>query len=254
MSGTETFRCERHGAVAVVVFAGLHHANALSRERMRALTILLRELEADASVLAVVLRAEEGMSFSVGCDFNETRHFTDGTEVDDWTDDIADVCVAGLAVTKPTVAALDGHVIGVGLLIALACDYHVGSESCSLRMPHFRLGIAGILGGYVLERTAGRHVMQQMLMTGESWSPEAALADGLLHEVVPDKDLAATALKRAEDFATYSGPAFRSTKHFLNQDHIHGLRKAQHEARISNRAGFAMGLPQRRMRTILGQD
>jgi enoyl-CoA hydratase/carnithine racemase len=226
----------------------------MSSLRMRDLRTQLLELEADASVRAVVLRADEGKSFAVGGDFHEMRHFTGGKEVGVWTDHIADLCAAILDVTKPIVAAVDGHVIGIGLLIALTCDYRLGSESCSLRMPHFRLGMAGTLDGYILERSVGRPVMQQMLMSGESWSPEAALTDGLLHEVVPDKDLAHAALRRADRFATYNAPAFRSTKRHLNQGYVRGLRNAQRQARISQRAAFATGLPQRGMRRILGRD
>lgn len=268
MSGTETsetvsaaegpacpgFGFERHGPAAVVVFEGPHHGNALSSRRMRDLRSVLRRLEADDSVRAVVLRAREGKSFAVGGDFNEMREFTGGEEVDSWTDAVADLCVACLEMPKPTVAALDGHVIGIGLLIALACDYRLGSESCSLRMPNFRIGLACLFGGYLLESSVGRHVMQDMLMSGEAWSPEASLTDGLLHEIVPDVDLARVAVRRAERFAAYDRRAFADTKGSLSRRHVQRLRDLQHDARRALRAGFATGLPQRRMRRILGQD
>ncbi|SOD85383.1 enoyl-CoA hydratase/isomerase family protein [Streptomyces sp. Ag109_G2-15] len=254
MSDAETFRCERHGPVAVVVFTGPHHANALSRRRMRELRGLLLRLEADPTVRAVVLRADEEYSFSVGGDFHEMRYFVGGAEADAWSDDIADLCVTTLEVTKPIVAALDGHVMGVGVLLALACDYRVGSESCSLRMPHFELGVVGVCAGYVLERSLGRSLMQEMLVSGEPWSSEDALSDGLLQRVVPDIDLAATALKLAERFAAYDATAFRVTKRHLNRSYALGLRDVQRTARSSHRAAFATGLPQRRMRRILGDD
>ncbi|WP_225098618.1 enoyl-CoA hydratase/isomerase family protein [Streptomyces sp. CoH27] len=254
MSDAETFRCERHGPVAVVVFTGPHHANALSRRRMRELRALLVRLAADATVHAVVLRADHGHSFTVGGDFHEMQFFVGGAEVDAWSDDIADLCAAALEVTKPTVAALDGHVVGIGVMLALTCDYRVGSESCSLSMPHFQLGIAGVYAGYVLERALGRSLMQEMLMSGEPWSSEDALSDGLLQRVVPDTDLAATALKLAERFAGYDAEAFRATKRQLNRPFVRGLRKVRHTARAAHRAGFATGRPQRRMRLILGED
>ncbi|KPI04849.1 Enoyl-CoA hydratase/isomerase [Actinobacteria bacterium OK074] len=250
----ETFRCERHGPVAVVVFAGPHHANALSGRRMRELLLLLKQLEADASVRGVVLRAEEGSSFTVGGDFHELERFTGGAEVDAWHDTVADLCVACLELTKPTVVALDGHVIGIGVLIALSCDYRIGSESCSLRMPHLQLGLAAVLVGYVLEHFAGRTVMQEMLLSGETWSPEDALHDGLLQRVVPDQDLATTALHLATRFASYDTPTFRATKQHLNRRYVEGLREVQRTARAAQRAGFESGLPQERMRRTLGRD
>ncbi|MEU1465199.1 enoyl-CoA hydratase/isomerase family protein [Streptomyces sp. NPDC005727] len=236
------------------MFADRHHGNAMSSRRMRELRELLRELAQDDSVRAVVLRAQEGKSFAVGGDFREMIGLTAGEETDAWTDATADLCVACLEMPKPTVAALDGHVIGIGLLIALACDYRLGSESCSLRMPHFALGLACTFGGYLLERSVGRHVMQDMLMSGEPWSPESSLADGLLHEIVPDRDLARTALKRALRFAAYDLPAFAATKHTLSLPHTQQLRAMQHSTRLRNRADFATGLPRQRMRRILGRE
>lgn len=254
MSEAETFRYERHGPVAIVVFAGPHHANALSRRRMRELRSLLLRLESDVSVRSVVLRADHGLSFSVGADFNELQHFTGGAEVDAWSDAVADLCVACLEVTKPTVAALDGHVMGVGVLIALACDYRVGSESCSLRMPHFQLGVSAVLGADILEHLAGRSVTQEMLLSGEPWSAEDALSDGLLHRVVSDNELAGTALRLAHRFAAYDSAAFRTTKLQLNGPHAERLRAARDAARAAHRLAFATGLPQQRMRRILDQN
>ncbi|MCJ0873479.1 enoyl-CoA hydratase/isomerase family protein [Streptomyces sp. AP-93] len=253
-SDRDTVRCERHGPVAVVVLTGPHHANALSRRRMRELRDLLQQLEADPAVRAVVLRADETYSFSVGGDFHEMQHFVGGAEVDAWSDDIADLCVTALEITKPVVAALDGHVMGVGLLLALACDYRVGAESCSLRMPQFRLGMAGVYAGYALERALGRSLMQEMLISGEPWSAEDALSDGLLHQVVPDIDLFATALRLAGRFGTYDASAFRVTKRHMNRAYAQGFREVQRTAGSSHRAGFATGEPQRRMRRILGAD
>jgi enoyl-CoA hydratase/carnithine racemase len=221
---------------------------------MRELLDLLRQLEDDPAVRGVVLRAEHGSSFTVGGDFHELARFTGGPEVDAWHDTLADLCLACLELTKPTVAALDGHVIGVGVLLALTCDYRIGSESCSLRVPHLQLGLTAALVGYVLERFAGRAVMQEMLLSGESWSPEDALHDGLLQRVVPDQDLAATALHLATRFAAYDAPAFRATKQHLNRPYAEGLREVQRTARAAQRAGFASGLPQERMRRILGRE
>jgi enoyl-CoA hydratase/carnithine racemase len=238
--------------VAEVVFTGAHHANALSRQRMRELRRLLRELESDPVVRAVVLRPADGHSFTVGGDFAEMQHFVGGAEVDAWSDDVADLCAAVLEVTKPTVAALDGHVLGMGVLIALTCDYRIGSESCSLRVPYFELGLVGVYAGYVLERSLGRALMQEMLVSGEGWASEDALSDGLLQRVVPDGDLVSTARRLAARFAGYDASAFRVTKRHLNRSYLEGLREVQRTAGSAHRAGFATGLPQQRMRRILG--
>lgn len=246
-----TFDVARVGDVDVVTFSGTHHSNAMSSARMAALSGIAAELEADPGSKAVVLCGGPGRSFAVGGDFNEVSDFHGGEEVDAWIDQITDLYVSLLSISKPVVAAIDGYAIGIGLQIALTCDYRIGSDDCLLKMPEFDLGIACNFGGYMLERSVGRHVMQHMLMSAAPWPARRALRDGLLHETVESAALVDTAVKTAAKFATYNPAAFRATKPRLNAGYADGLHDLRRDAKKSHRAGFSSGVPQRRMRAIV---
>jgi enoyl-CoA hydratase/carnithine racemase len=250
----ETFAVRADEGVALVSFQGTHHSNAMSSGRMRALTGILDGLELDPGVGAVVLHGGPDNSFAVGGDFHEVSHFTGGDEVDDWIDTITDLYVASLRISKPLVAAIEGYAIGIGLQLALTCDYRIGAITSELRMPEFQVGIACNFGAYMLERSVGRHVMQGMLMSCAPWPAGRALRDGLLHETAPGGEVLPAALARARQFAAYNPAAVRSTKPHMNKEYIRGLESLRAEAKESHRRGFASGNPQQRMRSIVGQS
>ncbi|MBT2525927.1 enoyl-CoA hydratase/isomerase family protein [Streptomyces sp. ISL-99] len=252
---TMSMRCEiLPGAVALVEFSEAHEQNPFSRARMRELTRLLRSLDADDSVACVVLTGGPGRSFGAGGDFNEVSEFTGGDEVDGWIDDITDLYTTIAGISKPVVAAIDGYAIGVGLQIALCCDFRIGSREAKLVMPEFRVGIACNFGGYMLETVVGRSVMQDMLYTCAEWPADRALADRLLHEVTEPAALLDRAVAHARRIADYTAAAVRSTRPRVNGPYIEGLVRVREEGKRSHRTAFSAGEAQQRMRRIIGKD
>jgi enoyl-CoA hydratase/carnithine racemase len=253
-SALTSMTCEAlPGGVALVQFTEAHSQNPFSSERMRELTSLLLSLDADEEAGCVVLYGGAGRSFGAGGDFNEVSEFHGGDEVDAWIDDITDLYATVAGISKPVVAAIDGYAIGVGLQIALCCDLRVGSSESVLVMPEFRVGIACNFGGYLLERVAGRSVMQHMLYTCEDWPAERALADRLLHEVTAPADLLGRALEHGRRIAGYTHAAVQSTRPRVNGPFVEGLRRVREEGKRSHRSAFSAGEAQQRMRRILGK-
>ncbi|MGW0737772.1 enoyl-CoA hydratase/isomerase family protein [Streptomyces sp. NPDC002851] len=239
--------------VTLAEFTGAHEQNPFSRARMRELTALMRAIDSDDESRCVVLYGGPGRSFGVGGDFNEVSMFTGGDEVNDWIDDITDLYTTIAAISKPVIAAVDGYAIGVGLQIALCCDYRVGSENTRMVMPELKVGIACNFGGFMLRHTVGTAVMQRMLYTCEEWPAERALADGLLHEVRPSGQLLDRALEFARTLAGYTPAAVQGTRPRVNAPFVEGLERVRTEAKESHRRAFAAGEAQARMRRIIGQ-
>jgi enoyl-CoA hydratase/carnithine racemase len=222
-----------------------------SMERMRDLGCLVAAFDADEEVRAVVLFSGVDRSFGAGGDFHETMEFNGGNEVDAWIDQITDLYVACLRLNRPVIAAMDGYAIGIGLQIALTSDYRIGSDRSRLKMPEFELGIACTFGGYMLEKSVSRSVMQNMLMSCDEWTAQRALGDQLLHEVIPAEQLLSVAMARASRCADFGAAGFRGTKPYLNADFIAGLEQIRVAGKIAHRAAFAAGAAQQRMRTVL---
>ena len=240
--------------IGLVEFSHAHSQNPFSRARMRELVGVMDEMDADDRVACVLLYGGSDRSFGAGGDFNEVSEFSGGDEVDAWIDDIADLYGKVASIRKPVVAAIDGYAIGIGLQIALCCDYRLGSTRSHLVMPEFRLGIACNFGGYMLEAVVGRSVMQHMLYTCEEWPADRAQRDRLLHEVTDPVDLLATALDRAGRIAGYTESAVQGTRSRVNAPFVEGLARVRREAKLAHRAAFAAGEAQVRMRRILGQE
>lgn len=244
----------RDGDVVVVEFAVGHRHNPFSMGRMAELTKLLRQLDADPDVGCIVLYGGPGRSFAAGGDLSEPSKFTGGPEIDGWIDKITDLYVAVAGIECPVVAAIDGYAIGLGLQVALCCDYRVGSSRAKLVMPEFRLGIACNFGAFLLERVVGRAVMQAMLFTCEDWPSERALNDGLLHRVVATGDLLDEAVNNARQIARYTRAAVRGTRPRMNEPITRGLEDVRRQGKVSHRRAFSAGEAQVRMRAILGSD
>ena len=114
------------------------------------------------------------------------------------------------ALPKPVVAAVNGVAAGAGAVIALACDFRVGTDRSSFTFLFTKVGLAGADMGaaYLLPRTVGLARATEWLMLGEKISAEDARRAGLLSCVVSDDDLMDEALGLATRLA--SGPFVRA--------------------------------------------
>jgi len=104
---------------------------------------------------------------------------------------------------KPTIAKLRGPAAGLGLSLALACDFRLAADNAFLISSFARIGTAGDYGGsYFLTRLVGPSRAKEIYMFSERIAASEALALGLVNRVLPDADLdAATeayALKLAQ--------------------------------------------------------
>ena len=95
-------------------------------------------------------------------------------------------CVAALAaLTKPTVAVLNGDAIGVGLELALACDLRLAHEKARLGLPQVTDGLIPFCGGTQrLPRIVGQAKALELILTGELLEAREALRIGLVTEAV----------------------------------------------------------------------
>lgn len=113
----------------------------------------------------------------------------------------------------PTLAAINGHALGGGFELALACDFRLAAAGATLGLPEARLGaVAGANGVQQLHRLIGRAKALEVLMLGERLSAEQARDLGLVSAVHADEDLAGAALAFARRFLALSPLALAETK------------------------------------------
>jgi enoyl-CoA hydratase/carnithine racemase len=139
------------------------------------------------------------------------------------------------AMSKPTIAAVNGAAAGLGCDLALACDFIVAAESAMFTMSFVNRGLVPDGGGmYFLPRRVGLARAKDMIFSGRKVFSEEALAIGLADKVAPDEVLLKAAQAWAAELTKASPLALALIKPILDKsfesedDHVLSLgRQAQ---------------------------
>ena len=199
---------ETRGAVALLTLNRPEKLNALNYATNDRLMALLDTIEADPAVRAVVITGAGERAFSAGGDIHEfTGSVKAGVETA-----VRDFCRRGQTMTarlesfpKPVIAAVNGIAFGGGCEITEAVHLAVASERALFAKPEINIGIPPTFGGTQrLPRLAGRKRALELLLTGDSFSPQRAYEMGLVNWVVPHDRLLPSAFELAERIVRHS--------------------------------------------------
>jgi enoyl-CoA hydratase/carnithine racemase len=183
-------RVEQVEAVAVATLVNPSRRNAISLGMWRELEAFAVNVSADTMIRAVVICGEGGV-FSAGADiagFEGDRPGRGGPR--SYDDQLERSCLAVEAIRQPTVARLEGPVIGAGAALAASCDLRVAATDAFFMVPAARLGLGYDPRGVArLVRAFGEAPTRWMLMTAGRMPVERAFAQGAVHEVVPQEKL-----------------------------------------------------------------
>jgi enoyl-CoA hydratase/carnithine racemase len=247
-------RLEVDGAIATVTLAAPERRNAQTPATWKALAEIGRSLPGD--VRAVILRAE-GPSFSAGLD----RRVFAGEPVDgapsiaEMTalptrefEDLIETFQAGFTWWRRpdlvSVAAVQGHAVGAGFQLALACDMRVVAEDAQFAMRETSLGLVPDLGGTLpLVEIVGYPRALEICLTGRWLDAKEAQALGLAALVVPNDQLDMAAGDLLAAILTAPRDAVIETKALL----VHARTRAQGEQLAAERQAQV-----RRLRDLAG--
>lgn len=122
----------------------------------------------------------------------------------------------------PTVAAVDGWALGGGAELAYACDIRIAGPNAVFGNPEPGLGILAAAGAcWRLAELVGESVAKQVLLAGRTLDARAALATGLVIDVVPDDRLLEEAHALLDRMSRSSAMALRLTKLVVDADGAH---------------------------------
>ncbi|MGH3111187.1 MAG: enoyl-CoA hydratase/isomerase family protein [Gaiellaceae bacterium] len=207
------FRAERaaESGVATVTLDVPDKVNRVSMLARDQLRRVFEELDADDAVRFVVLTGAGG-SFTAGGDI---AGFLEKSAWD--VSRLAENVAAPERCTKPVIAKLQGYVLGVGLELALACDFRLAADDVQLGFPEVTIGmIPGSGGTQRLVRLVGLGRAKDIVMRGRRIGAEEAIALGLLTEVVPADGLDAALDRLVEELSRHSPLALAMAKRVLN--------------------------------------
>ena len=214
MSDHDGFRVERdpERGVATITLDVPGKFNRVSMNARDELRGVFEELDRDDTVRFVVLTGA-GDTFTAGGDI---PGFLQRSTWD--VSRLADNVAAPERCSKPVIAALHGYCFGVGLELALACDFRIAADDLQLAFPEVTIGmIPGSGGTQRLARLVGLGRAKDIVMRGRRISSEEALALGLVTEVVPADELDAAVARVVDDLSRLSPLALAMAKRVLNQ-------------------------------------
>jgi enoyl-CoA hydratase/carnithine racemase len=218
----EAILVEKSDAVATVTLNRPKKLNAINATMLQELEQLFRELREDTRTRLVIFTGA-GQAFSAGADLTDLSGPPESTEAS-LGDVMRLVQLAGQEFTRSlesleqvTIAAVNGHAMGAGLVIAMACDFRVAARSASLGIPEANVGIFFTWGCTPrLTRLIGPAKAKEMIMTCEPVGAEEALRIGLVNRVVDDDDLMGLAHELAATIGRKAPLAVRMTKKIVN--------------------------------------
>lgn len=113
----------------------------------------------------------------------------------------------------PVIAACNGHTLGGGAVMALACDFRIAARSATFGLPEVKLGaMATATGTMRLPLLVGRGQALRLMLTGQSIDAEEAYRIGIFEELVDDRQLLPRALEVAAQVAAVSPKAVSATR------------------------------------------
>ncbi|MFD6291483.1 enoyl-CoA hydratase/isomerase family protein [Streptomyces sp. NPDC060205] len=128
---------------------------------------------------------------------------------------------------KPVVAAMNGHALGGGAELALACDLRILSTQATFGFPEIRLGLfPGAGGSQRLPRLVGPHLAKRLIIEGEGLTPQRALELGLVDAVVAQAEFEATVAERARRLAAQPTGAIALLKRVVDEGYGLPLEQA----------------------------
>jgi enoyl-CoA hydratase/carnithine racemase len=115
--------------------------------------------------------------------------------------------VPAWALSKPVIAAINGHALGLGLTLALQCDIRLFAADAKYGVVQVRRGVVGdAYSHWVLPRLIGIANAAEMLLTGATFDGNRAVAMGLGSRVLPAEEVLPAALELARDIAANTAP------------------------------------------------
>jgi enoyl-CoA hydratase/carnithine racemase len=167
--------------------------NALDVPSKERLASVWSDAATDPQVRVIVLRGAGEKAFCAGSDVKEIQRTGTMVATDTLMRAIPGV---GIELDKPVIAALHGFTIGMGLTLAIHCDFRIAAVGSRLGFPEVQHGMISGISAIALPGIVGEPVALDLMLSGRLIDASEALAVGLVHRVASDSYAAALSIAR----------------------------------------------------------
>ena len=221
--GEDFLNLHVEGGLAILTVNRPRVLNSLSIAVLEEMRKALRQLAQDRTVRVVVLTGAGDKAFIAGADIQEMLALTT-TGMREFSRLGQEVTNLLQAMSKVTIAAINGYALGGGFELALACDIRIASDEAQIGLPEVSLGIfPGFGGTQRLPRLVGRGKAAELIFTGERVDAIEAERIGLVNKVVPSENLMEEVKKLAEAILARGPISVRVAKEAMNRADEVGL-------------------------------
>jgi enoyl-CoA hydratase len=215
----DTILTQRDGDIVTVVLNRPEKLNALTKPMWGQLAKVMRELSADDTLRAIVIRGAGEKSFAPGNDISEfatTR--SNSVQARAYGEVHHAALTAVYECRHPVVALIHGICVGGGLEIAALCDLRICGTSSRFGIPINRLGLTlGLHEMQGLLSLVGKAATLEILLEGRIFGADEALQKGLVTRVLPDDVVEEEAYATARRVADGAPLVARWHKQFMRR-------------------------------------
>ncbi len=191
----------KQGAVTTIILHRPKAKNAVDGPTAAALEAAFRDFDADTEAKVAVFYGEGG-AFCAGADLKAVADPVRANRID--PEGEGPMGPSRMLLSKPVIAAIEGHAVAGGLELALWCDLRVVAEDAILGVFCRRWGVPLIDGGTVrLPRLIGHSRAMDLMLTGRPVTSDEALSMGLVNRVVSKGQARKAAEALAEEIASF---------------------------------------------------
>lgn len=225
-TGPSTLHVTHHDGVATIRI-DRPPANAVNPALIGEILAVLDPLTADPTVRCIVITGT-GRYFVAGADIAVMRDLSSGNQAKmrRWIEVQRAIELA----PKPVIAAMNGHALGGGAELALACDLRILSTSATFGFPEINLGLfPGAGGSQRLPRLLGPHLAKRLIIDGERLPASRALELCLVDEMADPEDFDAVVKREATRLSTKPTAAIGLLKRVVDEGFGRPIEEALHQ-------------------------
>lgn len=233
-TGTEDLISEKlDGDVLVLTMNRPGSNNAVSFEMWRGFDEVLRQIEQDTPIRALILKGSKNM-FSTGGDMKIPPAGGDGALAPAQRLEWGQRIISRLReLPVPTIAAVERGAYGVGWSIAMACDLIFVSREAKFGAPFVDFGLTPDGGAaWFLSKLIGRHRAAELVFTGRTISAEEAFSLGLVSRLCEPEHVVEDAIRFGQDIGKGNRQAVELTKRLLSSAE-HGDLASSHALELA---------------------
>jgi len=202
-------------------------ANTLNEQVVAEFQSALEELWADDEVKVIVVTGGGQMVFMAGADINVILELKTPAEAKEIVMQVHELFQRIENSTKPIIAAINGHCLGAGLELSMACHMRIANNRAMFGQPEISLGIIPGFGGTQrLSRLVGKSKALELILTGDRITGAEAASIGLVNRAVPGTEVMKTATGLAKKISSFGKLAIAATLEAVND----GLRVGMKES------------------------